>query len=123
MIGHRGASGYRPEHTLASSALIIELGADHVEPDLVPTADGLRVARHENESSGTTDVVARSEFADRGTTRVIAGGCNQRLVHRRLRPGRAQEAARQAAVSARSPNLADSPAGHTGFRVASSFAP
>src|SRR4030095_6682643 len=53
--GHRGASGYRPEHTLASYELAIALGADFIEPDLVSTSDGVLVARHENEISGTTD--------------------------------------------------------------------
>ena len=56
VIGHRGASGYRPEHTLASYRLAIALGADYVEPDLVSTKDGVLVARHENEIGGTTDV-------------------------------------------------------------------
>ena len=73
MIGHRGASGYRPEHTLASYRLAIRLGADHVEPDLVSTKDGVLVARHENEISGTTDVAQHPEFADRETTKVIDG--------------------------------------------------
>jgi len=73
VIGHRGASGYRPEHTLASYQLAIELGADFVEPDLVATKDGALVARHENEISGTTDVASRPEFAARQTTKVIDG--------------------------------------------------
>jgi glycerophosphoryl diester phosphodiesterase len=53
VIGHRGASGYRPEHTLASYMLAIELGADYIEPDLVSTKDHVLVARHENEIGGT----------------------------------------------------------------------
>lgn len=73
VIGHRGASGYRPEHTLASYELAIEMGADYIEPDLVSTKDGVLVARHENEISGTTDVSTRSEFADRQTTKTIDG--------------------------------------------------
>lgn len=73
VIGHRGASGYRPEHTLASYELAIRLGADYVEPDLVPTKDGVLVARHENEIGGTTDVAERPEFADRRTTKTIDG--------------------------------------------------
>lgn len=73
VIGHRGASGSRPEHTLASYALAIELGADFIEPDLVVTKDGVLVARHENEISGTTDVSDRPEFADRQTTKTIDG--------------------------------------------------
>jgi glycerophosphoryl diester phosphodiesterase len=73
VIGHRGASGYRPEHTLASWRLAIQMGADYVEPDLVSTKDGVLVARHENEISGTTDVADHPEFADRYTTKVIDG--------------------------------------------------
>jgi glycerophosphoryl diester phosphodiesterase len=73
VIAHRGASGYRPEHTLAAYELGARLGADYVEPDLVRTKDGVLVARHENEISGTTDVASRPEFAARRTTRVIDG--------------------------------------------------
>ena len=73
MTAHRGASGYRPEHTLASYALAIRQGADYIEPDLVSTKDGVLVARHENEISGTTDVADHPEFADRRTTKVIDG--------------------------------------------------
>lgn len=73
VIGHRGASGYRPEHTLAAYKLAIQLGADYVEPDLVATKDGVLVARHENEISTTTDVADHPEFADRRTTKTIDG--------------------------------------------------
>ena len=73
VIGHRGASGYRPEHTLASYRLAIAQGADYIEPDLVSTKDGVLVARHENEIGGTTDVADHPEFADRRTTKVIDG--------------------------------------------------
>jgi glycerophosphoryl diester phosphodiesterase len=73
VIGHRGASGYRPEHTLEAYRLAIRLGADYIEPDLVSTKDGVLVARHENEISGTTDVADHPEFADRRTTKVIDG--------------------------------------------------
>ena len=83
VIGHRGASGYVPEHTLASYWLAIEQGADYVEPDLVSTKDGVLVARHENAiailnadgtiKEATTDVVDHPEFADRKTTKVIDG--------------------------------------------------
>ncbi|HKV10282.1 MAG TPA: glycerophosphodiester phosphodiesterase [Thermoanaerobaculia bacterium] len=73
VIAHRGASGYRPEHTLASYELAIEMGADFIEPDLVPTKDGALVARHENEISETTDVASRPEFVDRRTTKRIDG--------------------------------------------------
>lgn len=69
VIGHRGASGYRPEHTRASYELAFDLGADAVEPDIVATRDGVLVLRHENEISGTTDVAHRPEFADRRTTK------------------------------------------------------
>jgi glycerophosphoryl diester phosphodiesterase len=73
VIAHRGASGYRPEHTLAAYELGARMGADYVEPDLVATKDGVLVARHENEISGTTDVAAHPEFADRRTTKMIDG--------------------------------------------------
>ena len=73
IIAHRGASGERPEHTLAAYQLAIEQGADFIEPDLVMTRDGHLVARHENDISGTTDVSSRKEFADRKATKVIDG--------------------------------------------------
>ncbi len=73
VIGHRGASGYRPEHTLASYEYAILQCADYIEPDLVSTRDGVLVARHENEIGGTTDVSTRSEFASRRTTKTIDG--------------------------------------------------
>jgi glycerophosphoryl diester phosphodiesterase len=73
VIAHRGASGHRPEHTLAAYTLAIESGADFVEPDLVSTKDGVLVARHENEISGTTDVAAHPEFTARRTTKTIDG--------------------------------------------------
>lgn len=73
VIGHRGASGERPEHTLASYERAIEEGADFIEPDLVMTKDGVLVVRHENEISGTTDVASHPEFASRRTTKTIDG--------------------------------------------------
>src|SRR5262245_61276618 len=73
VIGHRGAAGYRPEHTLASYALAARMGADYVEPDLVSTKDGVLVARHEPEISQTTDVASHPEFAGRRTTKTIDG--------------------------------------------------
>ena len=73
VIAHRGASGSRPEHTLASYDLAIEQGADFIEPDLVPTKDDVLVARHENAIGGTTDVAHHPEFADRKTTKTIDG--------------------------------------------------
>lgn len=73
VIGHRGASAWRPEHTLASYAKAIDDGADFIEPDLVMTKDGVLVARHENEIAGTTDVASHPEFAARKTTKTIDG--------------------------------------------------
>jgi glycerophosphoryl diester phosphodiesterase len=73
VIAHRGASGYRPEHTLAAYELGARMGADYIEPDLVATKDGVLVARHENEISTTTDVAQHPEFADRETTKTIDG--------------------------------------------------
>jgi glycerophosphoryl diester phosphodiesterase len=73
VIGHRGACGYRPEHTLESYRLAIRLGVDYIEPDLVSTRDGVLVARHENDISDTTDVAAHTEFAGRRTTKTIDG--------------------------------------------------
>jgi glycerophosphoryl diester phosphodiesterase len=73
VIGHRGASGYRPEHTLGAYRLAIAQCADFIEPDLVSTKDGVLVARHENEIGGTTDVADHPEFAARRTTKVIDG--------------------------------------------------
>lgn len=73
IIAHRGASGERPEHSIASYARAIEQGADYIEPDLVLTRDGVLVARHENEISETTDVADRPEFADRKATKTIDG--------------------------------------------------
>jgi glycerophosphoryl diester phosphodiesterase len=73
VIGHRGASGYRPEHTLASYELAARMGADFIEPDLVVTADGVLVTRHEPEIGGTTDVAAHPEFATRRTTKTVDG--------------------------------------------------
>ncbi|MDR2998676.1 MAG: esterase-like activity of phytase family protein [Microbacterium sp.] len=73
VVGHRGASGYRPEHTLASYEQAIVRCADYIEPDVVSTKDGVLVARHENEIGGTTDVSAHPEFASRKTTKTIDG--------------------------------------------------
>ncbi|WP_422921796.1 glycerophosphodiester phosphodiesterase [Sphingomonas liriopis] len=73
VIAHRGASGSRPEHTLAAYDLAIDQGADFIEPDLVPTKDDVLVARHENAIGETTDVAAHPEFASRRTTKTIDG--------------------------------------------------
>ncbi len=73
VIGHRGASGERPEHTLSAYRRAIEQGADAIEPDVVMTRDGVLVCRHENEISGTTDVAAHSSFADRRKQKTVDG--------------------------------------------------
>jgi len=73
VIGHRGASGYLPEHTLESYKRAIELGADFIEPDVVATRDGELVVRHEPNITATTDVSTRPEFAARKTTRQVDG--------------------------------------------------
>ena len=73
VIAHRGASGYRPEHTLAAYKLAIKQCADYIEPDLVTTKDGVLVDRHEPEISTTTDVAQHPEFADRKTTKMLDG--------------------------------------------------
>ncbi len=73
VLGHRGATGYLPEHTLASYTLAISQGADYIEPDLVSTKDGALIARHEVNITETTDVADRPEFAGRRTTKVIDG--------------------------------------------------
>lgn len=71
VIAHRGASGYRPEHTIEAYMLAIEMGADVIEPDVVITKDGVLIARHENEIGGTTDVATK--FPDRKATKQIDG--------------------------------------------------
>ncbi|MEV4012601.1 glycerophosphodiester phosphodiesterase [Nonomuraea angiospora] len=73
VIGHRGAAGHRPEHTQGGYELAVAMGADWIEPDLVPTKDHVLVVRHENEISGTTDVSLHPEFAARKTTKVVDG--------------------------------------------------
>jgi glycerophosphoryl diester phosphodiesterase len=73
VIAHRGASGYRPEHTLEAYSLGIAMGADFIEPDLVITKDGVLLARHESELSKTTDVADHPELAGRRTTKRIDG--------------------------------------------------
>lgn len=73
IIAHRGASGYRPEHTLESYNLAIHMGADYIEPDVVATKDGVLICRHEPMLSGTTDVAQRPEFAARRRTLTVDG--------------------------------------------------
>ena len=73
VYGHRGASGYLPDHTLEGYKKGIELGADFVEPDLVMTKDGILVCRHEPNIGGTTNVASHPEFASRKTSKMIDG--------------------------------------------------
>lgn len=73
VIAHRGASGYRPEHTIGAYQLALDMGAHVIEQDLVPTRDGHLVCRHENDITGTTDVAEHPEFAGRRTTKTIDG--------------------------------------------------
>jgi glycerophosphoryl diester phosphodiesterase len=73
VIGHRGASGYLPEHTIPGYVLAIKRGADYIEPDLVSTKDGYLIARHEPDITNTTNVAQHEEFADRKTTRLVDG--------------------------------------------------
>ena len=73
VIGHRGASGYLPEHTLAAYQLAILRGADFIEPDLVSSKDGVLIARHEINIKDTTDVANHPEFASRFKTKTIDG--------------------------------------------------
>lgn len=74
VIGHRsGACAFRPEHTLVSYILGIELGVDIIEPDLVISKDGVLIVRHESEISGTTNVKTLLHFADRKTIKSIDG--------------------------------------------------
>jgi len=77
VVGHRGASGYLPEHTLESYALAIELGADFIEPDVVATKDGHLITRHEPNITNTTDVASRPEFASRRRTAVVDGATEE----------------------------------------------
>src|SRR6476646_273362 len=71
IYGHRGAAGYRPEHTVGSYTLAARMGADYIEPDLVSTKDHVLVVRHDPEIGETTDVAQHPEFADRRTTKTI----------------------------------------------------
>ena len=73
VIGHRGAAGYLPDHTLEGYKKAIAMGADFIEPDLVATSDGVLVARHEPNITGTTDVSKRAEFASRKTKKMVDG--------------------------------------------------
>ena len=73
VIGHRGTTGYLPDHTLEGYALAIELGADYIEPDLVSTKDGVLIARHEPNITNTTDVADHPEFASRRRDALVDG--------------------------------------------------
>lgn len=73
VVAHRGASGYRPEHTLEAYRTAVQMGVDDVEMDVVLTADGVLLARHENELSLSTDVAEHPAYAPRRTTRVVDG--------------------------------------------------
>ncbi|WP_405655128.1 glycerophosphodiester phosphodiesterase [Streptomyces sp. RK9] len=73
VVAHRGTSGYRPEHTIGSYQLALDMGAHVIEQDVVPTKDGHLVCRHENDITGTTDVAAHPEFAGRKTTKSVDG--------------------------------------------------
>ncbi|MGE0315345.1 MAG: glycerophosphodiester phosphodiesterase [Lautropia sp.] len=73
VIGHRGAPGYLPEHTLEGYWLAIQMGADFIEPDLVATKDGELIARHEPNITATTDIATRPEFASYKRKRVVDG--------------------------------------------------
>ena len=84
VIGHRGAAGYLPDHTLEGYTLAIKLGADYIEPDLVSTKDGVLIARHEPNIIATTDVASRPEFATRKRSAVVDGVPEDGLVRVRL---------------------------------------
>src|SRR5690606_19895609 len=96
LIAHRGASGYRPEHTLAAYEVAARMGADHLQPELVPTSDRQLVARHANETGGTPRVGDRPDHAERRTTKVIdgtevTGWCTEDLTLAELRTLRWRE--------------------------------
>jgi glycerophosphoryl diester phosphodiesterase len=73
VIGHRGAAGYLPDHTLQGYELAIDMGADYIEPDLVSTKDGYLIARHEPNIIATTDVASRPKFASKKSTQIVDG--------------------------------------------------
>ena len=99
VIGHRGASGHRPEHTALAYQLAWRSGADSVEPDVVCSRDGILVCRHDLDLALTTDVADRPEFAHKRRTTEIDGGAGQQLVRPGLLPRGAQGAARPRAVA------------------------
>ena len=73
VVGHRGASGYLPEHTLEAYTLAIDMGADVIEPDLISTKDGVLISRHDPNLDGSTNVSTKSEFASRKKTMMVDG--------------------------------------------------
>ncbi len=73
VIGHRGAPGYLPDHTLESYTLAIQLGADYIEPDVVATQDGHLIARHEPNLIATTNVKDLPQFANRKRKAMVDG--------------------------------------------------
>jgi glycerophosphoryl diester phosphodiesterase len=102
IIGHRGAGGYRPEHTFGSYELALDLGADVVEAgDLVPTRDGHLVGRHEPEIGGTTDVAAHPEFAGRRRLPDVLRDGHRRRLHRQRRHRRPRPRGLPGRVSSR----------------------
>ena len=105
VIGHRGAPGYLPDHTLEGYALAIKLGADYIEPDLVSTKDGQLIARHEPNISATTDVASHPEFASRKRTAIVDGVDGEGLVRLGLH---ADARSRPCARSSRSPSARSS---------------
>ena len=84
VLGHRGATGYLPEHTLASYQLAISQGADYIEPDLVATKDGVLIARHEVNITETTNVANHPEFATTAHDQDHRRHHRDRLVRRRF---------------------------------------
>lgn len=96
IIGHRGASGERPEHTRAAYTLAIEQGADYIEPDIVVSKDGILIVRHENNITQTTNVSTKPQFESRFTTKVIdgkeeSGWFTEDFTYRELKSLRAKE--------------------------------
>ena len=98
VIGHRGAAGYLPDHTLQGYQLAIDLGADYIEPDLVSTKDGVLIARHEPNMIATTDVASHPEFASQGDRVDRRRPAERRLVRLGLHVQADQDAARGPAV-------------------------
>ena len=64
IIGHRGASGHAPEHTIPSYDRALEIGVDYIEQDLQMTREGTLVVMHDptcdRTTSGTGLVIEKS---------------------------------------------------------------